>query len=75
MKYKIPIITLLFCLVAYGSSAKQQEDYSRKGWYVGISAGVPFSHSSFSSFAKGGPYGGGGFRSLGRIQVQSPAQH
>ena len=58
MKYKIPIITLLFCLVAYGSSAKQQENYSNKGWYVGISAGVPFSHSSFSSFAKGGPYGG-----------------
>ena len=60
MKYKIPIITLLFCLVAYGSSAKQQENYSHKGLYVGISAGVPFSHSSFSSFAKGGPYGGVG---------------
>lgn len=60
MSYKKPIITLLLCLVAYASSAKQQEDYTHTGWYVGISAGVPFSQSSFSSFTRGGIYGGVG---------------
>lgn len=49
-----------FSLLAFGSAAKTQDDSFRRGWYVGLGAGVPFSESSFSSFAPGGPYWGVG---------------
>lgn len=58
MKVKLFSTTLLFCLLALSSSAKVREDNSRKGWYVGLGAGIPSSLSSFSSFAPGGPHAG-----------------
>lgn len=55
---KRTIITLLLCILTLCVAAKTQEDSHSKGWYVGIGAGVPFSVSSFSSFATGGPFWG-----------------
>lgn len=49
---------LLFVLLSLSFLAKAEESPSGKGWYVGVGTGIPFSASSFSSFAPKGPYAG-----------------
>lgn len=49
---------LLFIILSFSILAKADESLSRKGWYVGVGTGIPFSASSFSSFAPNGPYAG-----------------
>ena len=49
---------LLFGILTLSSAAKTQDDSFRRAWYVGADAGVPFSLSSFSSFAPSGVHGG-----------------
>ena len=51
---------LLLSLLTIGSAAKTQDSSFSRSWYVGLGAGVPFSVSSFSSIAPGGPYWGVG---------------
>lgn len=54
MKLKhFSILTLLLPLLC---QAQPKGQPSRQGWFLGLDAGVPLSHSSFSSFAQGGPH-------------------
>lgn len=49
---------LLLIFLSVPIIAKAGEHPSRRSWYVGVDAGIPFSAGSFSSFAQGGPYAG-----------------
>lgn len=51
-------VALLISFLSVSIFAKADEHPSRRGWYVGVEAGIPFSAASFSSFAPGGPYSG-----------------